>query len=101
MSLLWRAGTASRPEFSEVRLGHHQEILRLLLHTGNAGKAYEYGFCMVFPPDRQAQELFSHVISPPHVARYRAHHVYRFLLGVTIWLFLVSNHMHDLKDGFL
>jgi hypothetical protein len=101
MSLLWRAGVSSLPEFSAVRLGRHQERLRLLLHAATPGRAYEYGFSMVFPADARAQELFSHAISPPHVARYRAHRVYRFLLRVTVWLFPVSNHMHELEDGIL
>lgn len=101
MSLLWRAGVCSLPEFSVVTLGRHQEKLRLLLHTANPGPAHEYGFSMVFPPDAQAQELFSHAIAPPQVARYRAHRVYRFLLGVTVWLFPVSNHMSELEDGII
>jgi hypothetical protein len=98
MSLLWRAGVSSLPEFSEVRLGRHQETLRRMLHGATPGRAYEYAFSVVFPPDARAQELFSHAISPPHVARYGAHHVYRFLLGVTIWLFPVSNHMSELDE---
>jgi hypothetical protein len=99
MSLLWRAAVSSLPEFSEVQLGRHQERLRRMLHEGSPGRAYEYGFSMVFPPDPRAQELFSHAISPPHVARYGAHHVYRFMLGVTIWLFPVSSHMSELDES--
>jgi hypothetical protein len=98
MSLLWRAAASRRPEFDGVRLGPHEERLRKMLDAGDQGLPHEYGFSIVFVPDPEARELFGHVISPPHPARYKAHHVYRFMLGFTIWLFPVSSHMRDLDD---
>jgi hypothetical protein len=98
MSLLWRAGASKRPEFAAVTLGPHQEKLRLLLDAQNAGMPYDYGFSIVFPPNAHAKRLFSHALSPPHLARWRAHHLYRFILGPTVWLFVVSNHMHNVDE---
>ena len=96
MSLLWRAGRSRRPEFDAVSLGVHEERLRRMLDAEDPGRAADYGFTIVFPPERQAQELFGQALGPPQRVRYHSHHVYRFLLGVTIWLFPVSSHMREL-----
>lgn len=98
MSLLWRAAASRRPEFEGVQLGPHEEKLRRMIDASDPGRPYEYGFSIVFAPEPKARELFGHVISPPQPARYRAHHVYRFMLGLTFWLFLVSNHMHEVDE---
>jgi hypothetical protein len=99
MSLLWRAAVSRRPEFSAVQLDRHEEILRQMLAAARPGRPQEYGFSIVFVPEPRALELFSHTMSPPQPSRYGAHHVYRFLLGATIWLFFVSSHMDQLDES--
>jgi hypothetical protein len=101
MSLLWRAGVSKRPEFSSVQLGPHEETLRRMLDSEEPGRPHEYGFSLVFAPEPQVSQLFRHTLSPPQSARYGAHHVYRFLLGATIWLFPVSSHMDQLGEGVI
>jgi hypothetical protein len=96
MSLLWRAGRSRRPDFAAVNLGVHEERIRRMLDAEDPGRAADYPFTIVFPPERQAQELFRQVLAPPQRVRYPSHQVYRFLLGVTIWLFPVSSHMREL-----
>jgi len=99
MSLLWRAGVSSRPEFADVQLGAHEEALRAMLHDETPGRQWEYGFSIVFPPEREAQTILGHALASPQRSRYGAHHVYRFFLGVTIWLFFVSSHMQELDES--
>ena len=94
MSLLWRSGVSKRPEFAAVTLGKHEEILRRMLDTENPGQFYEYGVSIFFPPDPKAREVFGCAISSPQHERNGLHHIYRFMLGMTFWLFPVSSQMH-------
>jgi len=98
LSLLWRAGISSRPVFAAVALGPHGESLRRMLLAETPGQTNDYGCTIVFPPEPAAQELFRHAISAPTVGRFRAHHVYRFLLGMLGWTFTVSKHMRELPS---
>lgn len=99
LSLLWRAGVSKRPEFAAVDLGRHEESLRQMLFAGDPGKVQDFGCSVVFPPDLEAQEIFRHAIGPPTVGRYQAHHVYRFVLGMLCWIFIVSGHMRELSSS--
>jgi len=100
MSLLWRAGASSRPEFAAVNLGPHEDLLRRLLLSKNPGKFYEYGCLMVSPPERRALEVFNRSVCPPNKIKSRGHHLYRFMISSIMWLFFVSNHMSNLKDDY-
>ncbi len=42
LSLLWRAGVSSRPEFEAVNLGEHERFIRELLHTQSPGGPLDY-----------------------------------------------------------
>ena len=99
LSLLWRSGVTSRPEFAAVDLGRHQEALRQMLLAGNPGRVQDFGCSVVFPPDPEAQELFRHAVGTATVGRYKAHHVYRFVLGMLSWVFIVSGHMRELPSS--
>ena len=99
LSLLWRSGVSSRPEFAAVDLGRHQEPLRQMLLAGDPGRVQDFGCSVVFPPDAETQEIFRHAIGAPTVGRYKAHHVYRFVLGMLCWVFIVSGHMGELPSS--
>jgi hypothetical protein len=96
LSLLWRAAVSTRPEFAAVDLGPHQEPLRQMLVAGNPGRVQDFGCLVLFPPDPAAQEIFRHAIGAPTVGRYNAHRLYRFVLGMLCWVFVVSSHMREL-----
>lgn len=93
MSLLWRASISSRPDFSGVKLTGHEEPLRKMLLSGNAGRFWEYGFSMAFPPERDAQEVFGKTLILPDCVEADGLTVCRFLLGTTAWLFFISDDM--------
>lgn len=97
MSLLWRAGVATRSEFSKVQLGSHQEVLRKMLLEGNSGRFWEYGFSMAFVPEKAAQEIFGKVIFMPECIQIGSGlTACRFLLGNVAWLFLLSDQMQSI-----
>jgi hypothetical protein len=96
MSLLWRAGVSSVPEFAAVELGPHEEKLRRMIEEERPGKYWDYGCTILFAPEPEAQKIFSRVIGTPDRLKFQGHHVYRFVLGMIFWLFPVSSHAHTL-----
>lgn len=42
LSILWRASISTRPLFSEVNLGPHEDIIREMIFHGNAGDESDY-----------------------------------------------------------
>lgn len=42
LSILWRASISSRPFFNEIHLEHHEDILRKMIYSGDAGKVSDY-----------------------------------------------------------
>lgn len=101
MSLLWRSAISSLSYFAEVDLGPHTETLRERLLVEDPGPCWQYGCGILFPPDPEAQKIFAGAIGPPEALRFKSHRLYRFMLGMTFWLFPVSGEMQRLEpDGF-
>lgn len=101
MSLLWRAGVSSLEGFNEVNLGVHEERLRKRILDAHPGRHWEYGFSILFPPDAEAEEILSRTMFQPERLRFKSHRFYRISLGMTFWLFPVSNQMSRLEsDGW-
>ena len=48
LSILWRAGISSLPDFDEVTLGPHAERIRSMLLNEKPGESYQYGCAMFF-----------------------------------------------------
>jgi len=92
VSLLWRAGASTLPEFAAVRLGLHQERLRRLLYEGDPGKPNDYPCYLIFLPDEEERALWKQVVMAPDMVNTQGHLVGRFLLGGLFWLFFVSKH---------
>lgn len=52
LSLLWRMGVSSLPEFRLVRLGPHEERIRAMLLAADPGRANDYGCILQVVTDR-------------------------------------------------
>ena len=90
MSILWRAGVAKQPLFSNVDLGPHEERLRSMLISGTAGKPSEYG-CAVICLLNNGKPL-GDLITQPLLIRLKGHRCYRFFFGGFFWHYFVSSH---------
>jgi len=101
MSLLWRLGITTLPYFRGVSLGQrHQERLRTMLASGNAGEPWEYG-CIITRLEHEGA-LFRDLISPPIWNKIEGHRVYRLAIAGFLFAYFVSNHEADLvAEGFL
>jgi len=63
LSIVWRMSVASRPEFSGVDLGAHEDRIRLMLLGGQAGAAEDYPVILV----RLLEEFRGIHISPSFI----------------------------------
>lgn len=91
LSLIWRAGVCRLPEFGQVRLGPHQENLRLRLFTKEPGRQEEYPCLLVY--SQTAASIVPDLISLPFESSFDGHRSYVFLLGGVFWIFFVSSHI--------
>ncbi len=89
LSLIWRASVASRQEFSSVRLGPHEERMRLMLLNNDLGDDEMYP-CIVIAP--AAHEILRRGIFLPEQLRIEGHRAYRVMARGLWWIYLVSSH---------
>lgn len=89
LSILWRAGVASSPAFSQVRLGPHAERIRRMLATDDPGSTNAYG-CIMFTLMHE-QDILPDLIVAPSPARLDGHKAYRFVFGGLVFVYIVSS----------
>ncbi|MBF0290387.1 MAG: hypothetical protein HQM14_21450 [SAR324 cluster bacterium] len=103
LSILWRAGITTRPEFSIVKLRKHSEILRQMILDQQPGESYEYG-CFLHVPLFKGR-VVEDMIFPPTIIRFQNQRGYKFMFGGLFWYFFVSSHTEqlptELKQKFL
>jgi len=90
LSVLWRAGVSSVKVFEQVKLGHHEEKIRIMLLNNNPGKEFEYPF--ILSPIIHESEVQKSLIVQPTWTRLDKHFAYRFVFGGIAWVFVVSSH---------
>jgi len=88
LSVLWRASVSSLSEFAQVKLGPHEEAIRLMLLAGNAGSADEYG-CIMSLVMHESIPLTALVV-PPTWARFGGHRAYCFVFGGMVFVYVVT-----------
>jgi len=94
LSLIWRAGTSSLPQFSNVNIGPHEERLRVMIERGDPGEPYEYGCLIILTPSHF--NLTSKMMMLAQETRFDGHRCYMFLLAGFTWVFFVSKHTKKL-----
>lgn len=101
MSILWRAGVSTLPEFRQVKLSHHTEVLRARLLNNDPGSPREYG-CLMFAV-RHEGAIVKDLVIEPTPSRLLDHKCYRFIFGGFAWIYVVSKHRlpNLITDQFL
>ena len=83
LSILWRAGIASRREYLSVTLGPYEEKIRQMLLERNPGPQ------MLFPCIMILLKSLVRLIAPPAKGRYAGHTTYQFIItNVALWFFI-------------
>ncbi len=91
LSVLWRAGVSNLGFFDQVKLGAHEEKLRLMILNNDPSTEYKYPF--ILSPIIHENEVQEALIIKPTWTRLGGHYGYRFVFGGIAWVFVVSNHM--------
>jgi hypothetical protein len=94
LSLIWRAGICSLPQFAKVALGPHEEIIRLMILNNNPGSFTEYGCFLVLTPSYF--DFVSKMMMLSQPSRFANHRCYIFLISGLTWVFFVSSHTETL-----
>ncbi|MCB1209556.1 MAG: hypothetical protein KDK97_09530 [Verrucomicrobiales bacterium] len=90
LSILWRASVSSLAIFGHVKLGPHEEVIRQILLTGNAGDTLLYPL-QIYALHFNGDPLRDFLVEPTHM-RVDGHLCYRFVfMGFIIFAF-VSSH---------
>ena len=90
LSILWRAGVSDLSVFSQVKLGPHEEKLRIMILNDNPGAEHQYPF--ILSPIIHENEVQEALIVAPTWTRLENHYAYRFVFGGIAWVFVVSGH---------
>lgn len=89
LSILWRAGVATREFFRKVTLGPHAERLRAMLLAEDPGEPWEYG-CVTIGIHRQGT-MVPVIVQPTPVRIMDAKGV-RFTFGGYFWAYRIASH---------
>jgi hypothetical protein len=91
LSVLWRASISSRPFFSQVNLGKHEEAVRQMLLSGNPGSNMDFPSMVSVITDQDNKKIAAGLITPP--TRFRVGHCisYQFQIGRLVIMFFVSS----------
>ena len=90
LSILWRAGVSTHKAYSQVKLGKHEELLRLNLLNESPGKQEEYPFVLM--PVMHGGNVLESLIVSPEKTRVADNITYLFVFGGIAWAFIVSSH---------
>jgi hypothetical protein len=86
LSILWRMGVSSLKFFRQVKLGPHQEKLRMMLMMDDPGVPTDYGFLTVAP---FLERQLGNWITPPDSECFGANRLYRIVMGGVLFIFFV------------
>jgi hypothetical protein len=94
LSVIWRAGVSRLLQFSNVKLGPHEEKLRSLIEKDDPGAPVDYGCLIIITPSYF--DLTSRMMMLAQETRFGGHRCYMFLMAGLTWVFFVSSHMRQL-----
>jgi hypothetical protein len=90
LSILWRASISTRPLFSEVDLGVHENKLKEMLFNDNPGEESDYPVQLWTTVNDE--EFPKDFVIQPRKFKLDGHRVYIFPISGLFILFFVSNH---------
>lgn len=93
MSVLWRAGVASRDEFREENLAEHEENLRNLILADNAGHPNEYAFFSYVLVSPKKNHVYQSLVTQPVAVELYDVPGFHVVFGGCVWHHLLSNNL--------
>jgi hypothetical protein len=99
ISILWRAGIASVPDFANVVLGDHEQRLRQMLMNEDPGTTQEYGCVLLWPTAHR--DVFDQSIMSLGRLEADSVAVQIFVFGGMCWFFSLSSTAIDRNQEIL
>ncbi len=100
LSILWRASISSRPFFSDIKLGPHEEVIRNMILKGNPGSYTDYPILILsFIKKESVPEDI--ITKPRKLKTSDGHNTYIFAIGGLVYIFYINAKYHKLPDVVL
>jgi hypothetical protein len=99
LSILWRASVSSRPFFSSVDLGPHEEVIRTMIREQNAGEIFEYPILTL--NYQRADRGLSALVGQPLRKRINGMTAYTFIICGSLITYQISNRSYHADKLFL
>ena len=100
LSVLWRASISTRPFFSEINLGPHEEVLRNMIFTSNPGEVYNYP--ILFLTYKNNRSMPVDLITQPRTNKLKSgHRASIFMITGMVYLFYISAPGHTIPQHIL
>ncbi len=90
LSLLWRTSISNLPDFEDVKLGSHEDIIRQMILNNNPDVPSNYPCAMI--TSLNLKEMPHQMIVQPRLLKDDGGHSYLFLIGGVLYIFHVSQH---------
>ena len=97
LSILWRAGVATREEFSSVNLGEHEEKIRKAIIEGDPGDSSFYSIFGYIPVMPNSNTVCHSLLLQPIYAELNDTPGFHVTFGGCIWHYLLSDEV-DLEQ---
>lgn len=88
LSLLWRMGVTSVPEFNGVCLGSHERRIHRMLRNETPGKTDEYGCVLTWPTSHR--QILDQLIMSMGMVKIQKVECCRLILAGMCWIFFLS-----------
>lgn len=93
LSLLWRMGVSSLPEFNDVLLGSHERKIRKMLREETPGDTADYGCFLIWPVSHR--QIFDQLIMSMGMVKIMKVQCCRLVLAGMCWFFFLSRDAVD------
>lgn len=98
LSLLWRVGVTTLPEFNDVNLASHERHLRNMLRTESPGATGQYGCIKIWPISHR--DIMDELVMSMGIVEVQGIRCCRLILGGMCWFFFLSSlAIHPGQEG--
>lgn len=96
LSLIWRMGVTSVPEFNDVFLGSHERRIRRMLREEAPGETAEYGCLLTWPTSHR--QILDQLIMSMGMVKIQKVECCRLILAGMCWFFFLSREAVDSRQ---
>jgi hypothetical protein len=101
MSVLWRAGVASREEFAAVNLGVHEQELRKLILADNPGDPKQYAVFGYFLASPDGCQVYQALLAQPVAVDLNDLPGFHFVFGGCAWHYILASSIDTEQYPFI